>query len=428
MTMAQNMNPSKRLFHGWLIAASCLVMLLIFDGMLGGTVATFHIYLWESMGWSRGRLSLALAAGVLPMTVAAPLIVGKVVDAVGARKTMLGGCLLSVLGLILIGGISRLWQFSLSVAVLGFGVTAATFIPIFVLLARWFDRRRGAAIGLALMGTGGAVMVGPLSTFLAEDFGWRKSSVLLGIVILLITVLLVLFVVRDRPSEVGQLPDGDDSGDKELQESKGHTLNKALHTPAFWLIAAGAFLAGFASSPIGAYCVDHLQELGHSRLTSAAALEFSRGFAIPGSLVFGLFADRWGARNAFVFNAFLTAAGIAMLMLASPFAALVLFVLFCGVTRNGPLTLTPLVIADCHGLSSFGIIYGLLSLFTGLGSSIGSGLVGIIHSAMEDRGWESAHGYQLVFAPLIVLALMSGYCMYRAKPLKHAKPAAPISG
>ena len=126
-------------------------------------------------------------------------------------------------------------------------------------------------------------------------------------------------------------------------------------------------------------------------------------------------ADRWGARPTFVLSAIMTAMGIGTLMLATPLWVVMLFTLVYGFPQGGPLTLTPMVAADCHGLSNFGAIFGVLTLVSITGAAIGPVVVG----AMYDMS--APHTYQGAFTLLVIVTLMSAYCINRARPSKHFK-------
>ena len=86
-------------------------------------------------------------------------------------------------------------------------------------------------MGLAFTGTSvGGMIMNPINTWLVQTYGWRKSYVILGVVMMLITIPLVLFIVKTRPSEMNLLPDGDEPAEREIKELTGHTLQQAIRT------------------------------------------------------------------------------------------------------------------------------------------------------------------------------------------------------
>jgi len=147
--------------------------------------------------------------GALAMAVGAPLV-GRMIDLFGARKTMLAGCLLCGIGMMSLYWAMTIWHFCLLFMLIGFGLSAATIIPVSLVIANWFKKQRGVAMGASFMGTSvGGMFMNPINTKLVETYGWRNSYVLLGFVVMLASIPLVLLLIRTRPSEMGLLPDGE---------------------------------------------------------------------------------------------------------------------------------------------------------------------------------------------------------------------------
>lgn len=409
------MERPREIFYGWFIVAASFAILFAIHGAIINTFGVFVKPVSESMGWGRATFSVALGIGALAMAFGAPFV-GRMIDTLGAKKTMLAGCALCGAGTALLGGARELWHFYVLFTVVGLGLSAATMVPVSVVVANWFDQKRGLAMGIAFTGTSlGGMFMNPVNTKLVETFGWRKSYVLLAIAITAVAVPLVLLIIRTRPSEMGLQPDGGIPAEKEAKPISGHTLKQALRTSAFWFIAANMLLTNFMANAIGVHCIPYLTDIGHSAMTAATTFGLSMGFMTLGKIGLGFWADRWGARRTFVLSAVMTAAGIGTLMLATPWWMLAIFVFMYGFPQGGPLTLTPLVTADCHGLSNFGSIFGLLTLFSILGAAFGPVVVGLMY--------DTTHSYQGAFALLIVLTLLSGYCIHMARSPEELEPA-----
>jgi sugar phosphate permease len=136
------------------------------------------------------------------------------------------------------------------------------------------------------------------------------------------------------------------------------------------------------------------------------------GFMTLGKVTLGMCADRWGARTTFALSAIMTAIGLWILIMAGhPWLAFLYAVVF-GFPQGGPLALTPMVAADCHGLANFGAIFGAMNFFSILGAGIGP----VVIAKMRD----SSGSYDSALTLLIVLTLISAVCIYLAKPSKSA--------
>ena len=416
------MSAERKVFHGWYIVASCFLISFMLSGFVTRASVAFSWAITEETEWSRGDFSVAMAAALLPM-IFVPLLVGWLVDSIGCKKPMLVGCLLSGAGMILFAGISQLWHFALLSFFIHTGVYAATGIPIKALLLNWFKQRRGVAIGIALTGASiGFGIMGLTNSFMEESLGWRKLSVLFGVVAMLITIPLILHLIKNRPSEMGLHADGIEAIEKIPAEPTGHTLKEAYRARTFWYIAGGLFLMNIVSMlPLWPLSI-HLSEQGSSTVTLNSGGGLSTGVMVF-ALLLGMLADRRGAAKTFVFVAYMTAVGIGLLTLAPPTWILAVFPLFQKISWAGLLVLTPLIIADCYGLSRFGIIYALLWLLGGMGTPMAGIVVSLIYDSMTDKGLDPVVSFRIVLVPHIILAFAAAYLIRKARPLADSEPS-----
>jgi MFS family permease len=75
-----------------------------------------------------------------------------------------------------------LWQLYLLFTVLGMAMASGP-SPVSpgVVISHWFDRHRGLALGLAMMGIGvGAIVVPIVTERLCAQFGWRMMFAIFG--------------------------------------------------------------------------------------------------------------------------------------------------------------------------------------------------------------------------------------------------------
>ncbi len=407
------MKRTNGIFYGWFIV---LASWLILFSLWGSIVNTFGVFLkpvTESLGWTRAAYSVALGMGALAMALGAPFV-GKMLDTIGARKTMLIGAVLCGIGVILLSRATQLWHLYILFTVVGLGLSASTSIPASFVVANWFDRKRGMAMGLMFTGTSlGGMVMNPTNTYLLQTFGWRRSYVILGIAMSLIAIPLILLLIKTRPSDMGLLPDGDEPAEKKNDPVTGQTLTEAIRTSPFWFVAANMFLINLMANAMGAHCIPYLTDIGYSQRAAGFAWAAALGCMAIGALSFGLGANRWGARQAYVFSCIMTAVGLGALLYARNYWLLALFVFIYGFPQGGPLPLTPLVTANCHGLANMGAIYGAQTLFSILGAAIGPAIVG--------KMYDTNHTYRGALLVLIVITLMSAYSIYRARPAKSAK-------
>jgi MFS family permease len=222
---------------------------------------------------------------------------------------------------------------------------------------------------------------------------------------------------------VGLLPDGEEPGHEDEENGgpealTGHTLGEAVRTLAFWFIAANMFLTNFMANGIIYHGIPHLTDIGHSPMFAGYITGISMGFMTLGKLALGLCADRWGARSTFVLSAIMTAVGLGVLMIAGQPWLAVLYAIVFGFPQGGPLALTPMVAADCHGLANFGAIFGAMNFFSILGAGFGPIVIGALY--------DSSGSYMSAFTMLIILTIISAFCIHMARAPKGATQ--PIGG
>jgi len=115
-------------------------------------------------------------------------------------------------------------------------------------VANWFDRRRGLALGLSSAGVGvGAFIMPSMAHFLIEEYGWRQAYTALGCASLLIGAPVVALFLRGSPQEVGLSPDGvkeTRTHDFRAGHSAGMTVPEALRT-----LTSGSCASSFSACP-----------------------------------------------------------------------------------------------------------------------------------------------------------------------------------
>jgi MFS family permease len=407
------MSMSKKPYYGWYVAITISIIIFLLE-MLGGILASSQIRVMESFHVSRSALSMLLVLSALPLSVA-PIVAGKIVDVMGARKTILIGCALAGSGMLFLPLIARPWQFSLSFLLVNLGNAAVLFIPVYVLVFSWYAERRGMAIGLVMALAAVSGLTGtPLVGFLMERFEWREVAGAAGFAFLILSIPLVLAVIKDGPNQLNRVSDGDACGMEASRDMKV-TLRASLRSSTFWFLVAGVSAVRFALSPIlaGHTVLDYFGRLGHSPAASGAAMDSSSVLVVFGSVLFGLLADQRRPRYAFLVCAGLAAFTIALTATASPLWILILLAIFFGFTRGGISVLAPLLTVETFGLSNFGIIYGLLYTLSWVGMSLGNVVFSLISGILVDKGMDALVASRVLLMPFGLVALLGGWCIFK---------------
>jgi MFS family permease len=376
-------------YYGWRITGSSFSILLITVGIALYAPPVFLVPLQDQFGWSRAAIAGGASVGALMAGVLSPLV-GVWIDRYGARKIMTTGALVMGCAFCLLSGIQSLWQLYAINVFAALGVSCVAWLPNQTLISNWFDRKRGQAMGIALAGIGcGGFVMPQLASFLIADFGWRVAYGVLAALVLLIVVAVVLAVVRDRPEDMGLLPDGESAaseaqpgapvaGTLEDPGSADLSLPASLRTSALWILSLGHVLWTFGSMSIIAHLPAFLEGRDFEPQAAARYLAFAIGFSVVGRLSFGFLADRFTKSRilscAFVLQAL---AVLCLFQIQSP-GALPGFVVLFGLGLGGGAVLIPLLVGECFGLRAFGKILGIVMISATVGGAVGPVLTGYI--------------------------------------------------
>jgi MFS family permease len=153
----------------------------------------------EDLGLSRGAFSAALTFHATIAAVALPVI-GWLVDRWGARRIMLPGLFLYALATASYG-LLQASPFFFTFLIFGLtglvgGVQSP--IPYAAVIAQWFDRQRGLALGIGMAGVGlGVALMPQLAALLIGAVGWRLAYVGLAVAVLVVAYPPVFLLLRE---------------------------------------------------------------------------------------------------------------------------------------------------------------------------------------------------------------------------------------
>jgi MFS family permease len=415
VTTAHEAVGSRKIFYGWWVVVTAGIGLLfgyapIFVFSFGVFVRSFV----EEFHSNRTQISLAFTLASLMVSVGSPLA-GRLVDRFGARRVLLPS--IGILGSLLISFkflSTSIWQLYALFLSLGFFGSVTNPVAYCKVVSKWFDRRRGLALGLTMLGLGlGAAVMPPIAQRLITWVGWRSAYEILGLVVLVASIPVVGLFLENSPSEMGLLPDGGTSPRAQFSESKvdeGVPGSVARTSSTFWLIACAFSLAGGAAQA----CVIHLVSLLTDRGISAgnAALASSAlGIAfIFGRVVAGYLVDRFF--GPYVSVAFFVgmACGLALLWVGSRGAGAFLGASFVGLGMGGEGDLMPYMTSRYFGLRSFGEIYGsIFAIFT---------LAGAVAPLLMAIGFDRTGSYRTPLSFFLLATLISIVLMTRLGPYR----------
>src|SRR5882724_5645884 len=284
---------SARYFHGWNVVVATFIMALFSFGLgfygLSVYVATFQ----RLLGWSASSVSAPVTvyyiAGALLTTV-----MGDLYERFGPRAVVAVGSVAMAAGLAALGQVTRPWQLYPAFLLMSVGWGAMSGAAINIILAPWFERRRGLAVSIAFNGaTLGGVCIAPALIALIGAVGFTRALALAAVVLLVVLVAVAACVMGRGPEGRGLGPDGDSQRVVRADPSQGGVPGRrgdALRTWRFWSVSA-PFALGLAAQ-VGV--LTHMVALVTPRLGAggaARAVSATTAAALVGRLATGFVVD-----------------------------------------------------------------------------------------------------------------------------------------
>ena len=277
----------------------------------------------DSLGISQAQtnliFSLARAEGGLEGPFA-----GWLIDRFGNRNLLIPSLVLSVLGYFaLYQFVGGFWSFALVyLLMVSLGNSIAFQHAMFAGINQWFRRRRSLAISiLAAVSSLGGLFIVPSMNGVIERWGWEMGSLLAGLAYLIFLLPLCYFF-RNRPEDMGLLPDGDAApptaaaargSSSRNRVLRDYTVREALHTQAYWLLMLGAGLRMIATLGILVSIIPILEDKGVSRQMAANLTGAMFGINFLSRLALGYFGDQWS--KSLILAATLAAEAVALALL-----------------------------------------------------------------------------------------------------------------
>src|SRR5215471_18295035 len=405
-----------RIFYGWWIVLAAFLNLFFSVGIVYYGFPVFYPSLVSSLGFTRAQLTQGFLLGFVVAGLLFGLAAGVLIDRLGSRRVIQIGIWFVGLPLILMGSMTRVWQYyALCIAeVIGFVLTGP--IPNQVLISNWFRLKRGRAMGSAYLGLGMGGAISPLLiNTLIQSFGWPRAFEIIGALILVVLFPVSQWITRSSPRDLSLLPDGVPQADgatepasSEPVSNRGVSVAQAVGSINFWLIVAGCTLTIGAIGAVTQHLILFLTGEGYSlrgasRVSSALLVS-----SLGGRVIVGYFADSYSRKNVMALFYLVLALAIPLLLAAPRPAAVWGFALLYGFAMGADYMLIPLVAADCFGLSALGKLLSLIIMGYSMGQWFGPWLAGKI--------FDTYHTYNLSWILMSAAAAVGAVLIYAIVP------------
>lgn len=414
---------NKKIYYGWYVAAAAgFGIAFSIAVFISSTIGLLAAPLTQELGWSLKEVFFAPTVAVTATVLVAPFI-GAFVDRFGARRVIAFSFLAqaAIIASFYVIDSDIRWFYAryAGLAILATGGTAVSFAGV---ISRWFDRRRGLALGIALAGIGvGGVVWSLMSQWLFDHVGWRASFLYIAAFVALVVLPVVLLVVRAGPEEMGLNVDGLEGAPQRVRaEAVGMTLRAAAGTGQYWLMLVTVFLVGFGVVSVMQHIVPIVKSHGGSPQTAALVQASMWAALVAGRLSTGWLMDHFFAPRVAV--AFLLPSVAGLMLLAggatggTAFVAAMLIGLASGAEVDVIAYLTGRYFGTRHYSAIYGTFFSMYALGSGYGPAITAWLVETLGSYQRAL-W--VPGLALVIAAIALLC----FRRFRTEPPSSAQPS-----
>ncbi|GAB5487189.1 MAG: MFS transporter [Parasphingorhabdus sp.] len=418
--MNETKRPDNQLYAGWIVLAACFTSAML---IIGGSIYIYQLFVLpvtNEFGISRGQASYAFIAMLIGIAFWSPIL-GKLYDRITVKWLMPAGALAYTMGMVTISQSASLYIMLAAIfLLLGPAMVLAGGLAANTITTRWFEKRRGRALGIAAIASsaGGFLMV-PASTLLVEGYGWRTALLTLGVTIGAVIIFIGLFVVRDRPTiiEREQTDEfAERTNNEENLDGPQWTFLKLLASRNFWLVTVGVGLLLASDQAILTSQYPYLVDIGFSAAQAASVVTAMTGSAIAGKLIVGFLAERWDIRWLFVVVAAFHGLLLGIFLLQPSFTIMLLFASIFGAAVGGVYPVWSVLCSQVFGARSFGVSFGAMALFTQILAMI---FVAYINNSHDNTG-----SYQTAFSVFLIAVFLSIFMIVfvRAKEVETAAP------
>jgi MFS family permease len=369
----------KKIFYGWWIVLACFIIGLYVAGITFYGFTAFVEPLIEEFGWSYTQVSFAASLRGLEMGAFAPLI-GLIVDRLGSRKVIFGGVITVAFGLFLLSSTRSLAMFYAAFLLLAFGAGGCTSVVTMAVVANWFDKNVGKALGVMASGFGASGLMVPIIVWLIAAYQWRSTLMILGLGALALGIPLS-FVIRNKPEPYGHLPDekvtGGSTRKEEIRSPKDSIrFRQVLKSRSFLFLNLTEAIRMMAVSTLVTHVMPYFSSVGISRSKAGLVAGAIPLFSIIGRLALGWLGDVFQKRYVMALAFGLMSVGMLIFCYVQMEWMILLFLLLFPPSFGGTMVLRGSILREYFGRDSLGKMLGIVMGSASLGGIVGPTLAG----------------------------------------------------
>ena len=339
----------------------------------------------RDLGASQSQLSGALSIWFVSSAIAS-IFLGRLLDKFSIKKIMMIGGVIFSLGLFSISFVQS--SFSLLLiygTLLAVGGPALGNLSVTKLVANWFEKNAGMALGIAAIGISFSGVVLPLLVDpLIDLIGWRSVYIVFGLIVIFLLIPLVRYLVIDTPEEVGQFKDNlIEEPSEEFQDLM--EIKDFFKHNIFWIISLAFAFQFLAMGGVLLHLPLHSESQGFLETWTVLGLPikqtvFAYSIAALGGVVgkvfFGYLMDRLSANIPVMIMMAMQSVGIFGLTLIDNYLLFTLLCFIFGLGFGGAMVLMSASFLKAFGSQNLGSVRGISALIIVPVQPVGMILVG----------------------------------------------------
>ena len=367
------------MFYGWVLAAVAFLVLMLSNGAIMYSYSVVAV----PMGLEFEASRLVMMLGVTLMTLCGGIFspwFGSLVDRWSLKGMMLLGAVGMSLGYIVLSFTTASWQVPVVYGMLMMlGTNLLGPLTTSTLLARWFTKKRGMAMGIAAVGTSvGGFIFPPLIQGLIDHFEWRVALRYLGLGLFVVAVPAVLLVVN-RPQDRGLHADGEPMDpDFVAPNVAAVSFAELLKNRNFILIAVVMSLLFMTYTGVMSNMAPFAMGRGLSADEAALLISAIAVAGIVGKLIFGAVADKIDLRIGLAASMITVIVSMLVLISMTGYNALMLGAALLGLAAGGMLPVWGSILAVLFGAANYGRVMGMMNPLIMPLTLVGAPLAGFI--------------------------------------------------
>ena len=307
------------------------------------------------------------------------IIMGYALDKYGFGFPALVGTLMVSAGAILVSYIDSAWQLYLIYGFMfGLSGQGSLAAPALANIGRWYDKRRGMAVGMASSGQALAGIIWPpIFGYVLLAVGWRDMFFWFGVFAFCVMLPICFFVRRAPPAYVPPAPGA--ANQRRLSTTVERAQPPLSSQQIQWSLCAAIIGCCVAMSlPLG-HLVSHARDLGHSIQNAVEVLSVMLMAAfVSRAAILGLLSDRLGALRTMLIFSIVQAVMLAMFTVVESLWALYAVAVLCGLGYGGLFPIYAVATREHLPIHEVGKRTGIVFMFGAVAMGFGSWMGGYL--------------------------------------------------